>query len=88
MKKKYWLFSFIIFFVFVVGFIVLNKEEDIEKVLTKESYVYLPEVAKNYIISYYNETGTILKTEKNKVINHHNNNDNISIFLTYKNIII
>ena len=42
---------------------------DIEKVLTKESYVYLPEVAKNYIISYYNETGTILKTEKNKVIN-------------------
>ena len=69
MKKKYWLFSFIIFFVFVVGFIVLNKEEDIEKVLTKESYVYLPEVAKNYIISYYNETGTILKTERNKVIN-------------------
>lgn len=54
MKKKYWLFSFIIFFVFIVGFIVLNKEEDIEKVLTKESYVYLPEVAKNYIISYYN----------------------------------
>ena len=69
MKKKYWLFSFIIFFVFIVGFIVLNKEEDIEKVLTKESYVYLPEVAKNYIISYYNETGTILKTERNKVIN-------------------
>lgn len=69
MKKKYWLFSFIIFFVFVVGYIVLNKEEDIEKVLTKESYVYLPEVAKNYIIGYYNETGTILKTERNKVIN-------------------
>ena len=69
MKKKYWIFSIIILFVFIVGFIVLNKEEGIEKVLTKESYVYLPEVAKKYIVNYYNETGTILKTEKNKTLN-------------------
>lgn len=69
MKKRYYFFAIIILFVFVIGFIVLNKDEDINEVLTKESYVYLPDVAKQYIINYYNETGTILKTEKNKVIN-------------------
>ena len=44
----------------------LSKEEYIQKILETEDYSYLPEPAKNYIASVYEETGEVIKTENNK----------------------
>lgn len=44
----------------------LEKVVNIEEVLQTDAYNYLPMEAKNYIREYYNETGIILLTEKNK----------------------
>ena len=44
----------------------LSKEEYIQEVLETEEYSYLPEPAKNYVASVYEETGEVIKTEKNK----------------------
>ena len=46
--------------------LTFNKNNDIDKVLQTKEYSYLSKEALNYIEDYYNETGTILKTEKNK----------------------
>ena len=55
MKKKYWIFSVIILFAFIVGFVVLNKEDDIEKVLIGRRYTYkdVLEALKDIDISKY-----------------------------------
>ena len=45
------------------------KDTKIERVLVSKSYSYLPVEAKNYIKQVYEETGIVILTEKNKVIN-------------------
>ena len=61
----------LLFLGIVVLFVGLNifnyyKIPKIERVLNSSSYSYLPYEAKNYIKSYYLETGQILLTEENK----------------------
>ncbi len=43
-----------------------KKLTEIDKVLKTEAYSYLPEKSKEYIKEIYDNTGTIVKTEKNK----------------------
>lgn len=73
-KRKGLLFILSIFF--IIGMIIynsyykkdtLNIKIDIEKLLKSSSYSYLSNNVKDYIVNYYNETGEILLTEKNKV---------------------
>ncbi len=50
-------------------FITVNKEvktKSSSNIFLSSDYTYLPKKAYNYIIKYYEETGIILKTEKNK----------------------
>lgn len=75
MKKKILLFILPVFL--GVGIIIYhssyNKEDilnikiDLEKILKSSSYSYLSKNVKDYIVNYYNETGEVLLTEKNKV---------------------
>ena len=44
-----------------------NADVDIEEVLKTSAYSYLSSNAKDYIKNYYNQTGEVLLTEKNKV---------------------
>ena len=71
MKKKRLIIILLIFFLVIVGVSIniLNMPEeefDIEKVLETKEYAYLSDNAKDYIRNYYNETGEVLLTEKNK----------------------
>ena len=54
----------ILFIVFLLCIIIPSN--DINKILESKDYNYLPKEAINYIKDYYEETGTILLTEKNK----------------------
>ena len=67
MKRRKLLFILPIFL--IVGITIFhfnNKDIDIEKVLKTNNYSYLNSNAKDYIRNYYNETGEVLLTEKNK----------------------
>ena len=65
----------IILIMLVTLFIVLiclqdnNESMSINEVLNTNNYSYLPEKAKEYIKYIYEDTGTILRTEQNKIIN-------------------
>lgn len=50
-------------------FLNLNKDDYIDDILKGESYAYLPVEAQKYIKEVYEETGTVILTEKNKVDN-------------------
>ena len=70
MKKRFILFLLCVFVIAILlsGF-SLNKNNSkryINKILSKESYNYLPEEAKDYIKKVYEETGELVLTEKNK----------------------
>lgn len=73
MKKKVILFTI---FLLVVGaflsfktFNNFKNKSEIEKILSSKDYSYLPFEAKKFVTNYYDETGIILLTEKNKVDN-------------------
>ncbi len=64
-------YSFIAIVLLVISLSVflykkVSLKNEIDKILTEESYSYLPEKAKNYVKEVYEETGEILLTEKNK----------------------
>lgn len=50
----------------VFGFLNLNSENKIDKILASESYSYLPKEARNYVKEVYEKSGNVLLTEKNK----------------------
>lgn len=73
-KRKVLLFVLPIFL--IIGTLVYSfynnnytKNINIEKILKSSNYSYLSNNVKDYIKSYYNSTGEILLTEKNKVSN-------------------
>ena len=70
-NKKYLLIaSFIL--VLSLGVFLFKKisfKNEIDKILTSESYSYLPSKAKNYVKEVYESTGEVIRTEKNKVDN-------------------
>ena len=92
MKKrilKFSLFLSILLVVILSGLYIRNSHSkkleenvviDIEEILKTSNYSYLPEEAKNYIRNYYNDTGVVLLTEKNKEDNQPYLNPN---FVTY-----
>ena len=74
MKKKIILIISLIIVGLIGLFIIINnniihKELTIDEVLETESYSYLSNNVKSYIKEYYEETGEILKTEKNATEN-------------------
>ncbi len=55
--------------IFTITFLVLNNKNNNKSpddIFATEEYMYLPKEAYNYVVNYYNETGIILRTEKNK----------------------
>ena len=70
MRKKTKLFLsvvLVITIVFAGGFLLKsNNKQSINTILSKRSYAYLPAEAKEYIEKVYEETGEVVKTEKNK----------------------
>lgn len=69
-KKKVILIILILLFMFSIGILNnKNKSMSINEILNTNHYSYLPEPAKKYIKDTYQNTGQILKTEKNKVSN-------------------
>ena len=67
MKKK--ILSIVLLISAVVTGVLLyinNSKSEIEKILSKEAYAYLPAEAKEYIKKVYEETGRLIHTEKNK----------------------
>ena len=73
MKRRVLFFCFSIVIVSIIGIVVYknkdNNKDDISKILSSEEYSYLPKEAQNYIRQVYEESGTIVKTEKNKESN-------------------
>ncbi len=66
-KKMVAIGSLVLMFLLVSAFIFnSNDNNDIEKVMEKSSYSYLPKEAKNFIKQVYKESGEIVLTEKNK----------------------
>lgn len=82
MKKKMFGFCFGLFFIFLILFISY-KEKNIDEILSSSSYSYLPLEAKNYIKSVYEETGTLILTEKNKKENEPYLNPAYAEYLSY-----
>ena len=70
-KKKYILIGLLLITLIITGglFLNSNKNESISTILNRKEYSYLPEEAKEYIGMVYEETGEIIKTEKNKKTN-------------------
>ena len=63
--------SIIVIFIFVllgIGGVYLfrNREKPIEKILKTEAYSYLSNEAKEFVKEVYEESGTLIRTEKNK----------------------
>ena len=70
MKKRIILLSLVIVSIFLLIYIFnSNKTIDIYEVISSKEYSYLPEVAQDYIIDIFKETGQLIKTEKNKELN-------------------
>ena len=69
-KRKILLIVLTIFMILGISLFVFNNKNadiDIEEVLKTSAYSYLSSNAKDYIKNYYNQTGEVLLTEKNKV---------------------
>ncbi len=64
-RLKYIFTTFIVFLAAFVGYLNLNNSK-IDTVLKSRDYSYLPKEAKNYIKNIYNNSGVIIRTEKNK----------------------
>ena len=64
MKKKLLLIFSIVLIALLI--VIPKKESKIKSVLKTKDYSYLPSSAKRYIEKVYNDTGTIVLTEKNK----------------------
>ncbi len=83
MKKN--IGSFLICLVFIgFGFGIIKREQklnDINYLLETKSYSYLSSNVKEYIKNYYEETGDILLTEKNKKTNEPYLNDDFISYL-------
>jgi len=71
------------FAIFFISSTSILKENKIDKILKTESYEYLPKAAKNYIELVYEQTGEILKTEKNKESNKPYLNPEYVQYLSY-----
>ena len=67
-KQKYFLSVVLVATIFLVGGVLVknNNKQYITTILSKQSYAYLPKEAKEYIEKVYDETGEVVKTEKNK----------------------
>ena len=87
MKKRY--IKKIVLPILVIGIIMTtvfaftNKKVNIDKVLTKDEYSYLPVEAQNYVKKVYEETGELILTEKNKQPNKLFLNPKYVDYLTY-----
>lgn len=83
MKKN--IGSFLICLVFIgFGLVIIKKEQklnDINYLLETKAYSYLSSNVKEYIKNYYEETGDILLTEKNKKTNEPYLNDDFINYL-------
>lgn len=70
MRKRTKLFLsvvLVITMIFASGLLLKNNnKQSISTILSKRSYAYLPAEAKEYIEKVYEETGEVVKTEKNK----------------------
>ena len=70
-NKKYLIIASLIL-VISLGVFLFKKvslKNEIDNILTSESYSYLPSKAKNYVKEVYESTGEVIRTEKNKVEN-------------------
>ena len=56
----------IVFIISIFSINIYKSKKDIDYIINKEEYSYLPLEAKNYIREVYEETGNIILTEKNK----------------------
>lgn len=69
-KKNIIILCFLILTIILSAkFMTINtnvKSKSSSNIFLSEDYTYLPKEAYNYVIKYYEETGIILKTEKNK----------------------
>ena len=69
-KKNIIILCFLILTIILYAkFMTINtnvKSKSSSNIFLSEDYTYLPKEAYNYVIKYYEETGIILKTEKNK----------------------
>ena len=66
MKRKNILISSILLILLIGLFVFLNKDSKIDTILKSEAYAYLPNSVKEYIKEYYDKTGEVILTEKNK----------------------
>ena len=82
-KKKVIFIILILLFMLLIG-LTNNKNESmsINEVLSTTNYAYLPEQTREFIKQNYEETGIILRTEKNKVANQPYLNPEYSIYLS------
>ena len=82
-KKKVIFIILILLFMLLIG-LTNNKNESmsINEVLNTTNYAYLPEQTREFIKQNYEETGIILRTEKNKVANQPYLNPEYSIYLS------
>lgn len=69
MKKKICIVSILVICILSINYFYQMHTNNIEYVLKTDSYNYLSNAAKDYIRDVYEETGVILLTEKNKVVN-------------------
>jgi C1A family cysteine protease len=81
-KKKMFGFCVGLFSIFLILFICYKKK-NIDEILSSSSYSYLSLEAKNYIKSVYEETGTLILTEKNKKENEPYLNPAYAEYLSY-----
>ena len=68
-KKKFIVLLIVVCLVLSISLgciLTFRSNKDIDKILSNESYSYLPKQAKNYIKDIYDESGKIVLTEKNK----------------------
>lgn len=82
-KRKVIIITFIIIFTIAI-FSLKNNETSmsITEVLNTKHYSYLPTTAQEYIKTVYEDTGEILKTEKNKVANEPYLNPKYVVYLS------
>ena len=67
--KKNKVFLIVLILIFITTICIIdnkNKTMSINEILSTNYYTYLPDQAKEYIQNVYEETGEVLKTEKNK----------------------
>lgn len=68
-RKKLICLSILLILLLVVGSLFVvngDKKAYIRRIISSDSYSYLPKEAKNYVQKVYEKTGVVLKTEKNK----------------------